>query len=142
MTSPHKKLLLALLTLIVVYASPVRAQNPSPGAFFDQQVYVGPDSNYNSVYYLDYFSYYNYYPGDYHYVYKYNFGYLYYFGGTDGVEDTDAYFYDFTEDDYFYTSPQLYPYIYSFFLDTYLYYFEDSSPREFYNFDTDRFIYY
>ena len=142
MPNPRNQLFLALLALIVFYASPARAQDPSPGAFFDRQVYVGQDNNFNPVYYLNYFSYYTYDPQDYHYVYKYNFGYLYYFSGTDGVEDTDAYFYDFVSDDYFYTSPSLYPYIYSFYFGSYLYYFEDSSPREFYNFRSGSYLYY
>ncbi len=143
MTAPRNKLLVLLLALFAIYAAPLHAQDvPPPGAFFDPQDYLGQDSDDYPVYYLSYFDTYTYDLTDSTYVYKYNFGWLYYFGGTNGVEDTDAYFYDFAEDDVFYTSPDLYPYIYSFNKDTYLYYYEGSDPREFYDFATDGYLFY
>ena len=137
----RNKIFPLLCVLFALGLAPLKAQDASPGPFFDPQQYVGDDADGNPTYYLSYFQYFTYDAGDDLYVYKYNFGFLYYFGGTSSTDD-DAYFYDFTADDYFYTAPDLYPYIYSFNLDTYLYYFEDSSPREFYDFATDEYLYY
>ncbi len=133
---------LALIALVTVSASPLRAEtSPTTGTFFSPQQSLGTDADGYPVYYLDYFDTYTYDPSDDTYVYKYNFGWLYYFGGTT-TDSNDAYFYDFVEDDVLYTSPDLYPYIYSFNLNTYLYYFEGSSPREFYDFATDDYLAY
>ena len=74
-------------------------------------------------------------------MYKYDFGWLYYFGGT-STDTDDAYFYDFIEDDVLYTSPDEYPYFYSFNRDATLYYFEGSDPREFYDFGINDYITY
>ena len=126
----RNKILPLLFVLFALGAAPLKAQDASPGAFFDPQVFVGDDYYGNPVYYLNYFQYFTYDEQDNLYVYKYNFGFLYYLGGTSSYNDDDAYFYDFTADDYFYTAPELYPYIYSFHLNTYLYYYENSSPRQ------------
>ncbi len=143
MKLPTNKLLLALIALLAVYAAPLRAELTPPSAtFFSPQYYLGDDANDYPVYYLDYFDTYTYDLSDSTYVYKYNFGWLYYFGGSGPSGNDDAYFYDYEADDVFYTSPDLYPYIYSFNLDTYLYYFEGSEPREFYDFSTDAYLYY
>ncbi len=143
MSSHRNRLFLALLALLAVYASPLRASstNPPTSGFFGPESVLGPDEDGNTVYYLSYFDTYTFDPTDNSYFYKYNFGWLYDFGGTTSDSD-DIYFYDFVEDDVMYTSPDLYPYIYSFNLNTYLYYFEGSDPREFYNFDTDQYINY
>ena len=142
MNMHRNRLLLALLALLAVYASPLRADtNPPNSTFFSPATYLGDDSDDNPVYYLDYFDTFTYDPTDQTYVYKYNFGWLYDFGGSD-TDATDVYLYDFVEDDVLYTSSDLYPYIYSFNLNTFLYYFEGSQPREFYNFDTDSYFSY
>ena len=144
MKSSTNKVLFALIALLAVYAAPLRAElTPPSQTFFSPQSPLGPDANGYPVYYLDYFGTYTYDPSDDTYVYKYDFGWLYYFGGSGDVSgNNDAYFYDFETDDVFYTSPSLYPYIYSFNLNTFLYYFEGSQPREFYDFGTDSYLYY
>ena len=142
MNTCRNRLVLALLALLAIHASPLRAATVNPGStFFSPADFLGDDEDGNPVYYLSYFDTFTYDPTDQAYVYKYNFGWLYNFGGTT-VDTTDVYLYDFVEDDVFYTSADLYPYIYSFNLDAYLYYFEGTEPRQFYNFDTDTFISY
>ena len=132
----YKTLIVALAGLLLASVAPLRAQSVVP--FFDSGTVVGTDANGNQISYQDSFGYYTleFFP----YVYKYNnFGYLLYVGGN---TSTDAYFYDFTRGDTFYTNPSLYPYFYSFNLGTFLYYFEGSMPRQFYNFKTQQFIVY
>lgn len=143
MTTPRAKLLLVLLAMVTATVAPLKAVGtPQPTNFFSPQVYVGDAGNGYTVYYLDYFQYYAYPPDTQQYIYKFNFGFLYYFNEADSVSSDEAYFYDFTANDYFYTSAELYPYIYSFNRQTFLYYFEGSNPREFYDFNASSFIYY
>lgn len=130
------KLLAALFALFLAAAAPatVRAVDPY---FFDTSVSLG-----NGVLYSQDFGYYNldyYYGSGGGYVYKYDFGFLYYLG--DDGRDGD-YFYDFEADDYFYTAGSLYPYIYSYDRGTFLYYFEGSNPREFYDYRIGEYIFY
>ena len=142
MNMHRSRLFLALLAILAVYASPLRAAtNPPSSTFFNTSDFLGDDADGNPVYYLSYFNTFTFDPTDSTYVYKYDFGWLYDFGGTNTDAD-DVYLYDFVEDDVLYTSTDLYPYIYSFNLNTFLYYFEGSSPREFYNFDTDMYVDY
>lgn len=132
----YKTLIVALAALLLASAAPLRAQSVVP--FFDSGQVVGTDAAGNQISYQQSFGYYtlDFFP----YVYKYNnFGYLYYVGNN---TSTEAYFYDFTERDFFYTNPSLYPYFYSFNLKTFLYYFEGTTPRTFYNFATSQFIQY
>ncbi len=106
---------------------------------------MGDDPNGYPVYYLSYFNTFTFTASDgEYYFYKYNFGWLYYLSGTANTvgPTTDAYLYDFATDDVFYTSSDLYPYFYSFNLDTWLYYFEGSSPREFYDYRMGNYLYY
>lgn len=142
MNMPRNRFLLVLLALLAVSVSPLRAATVSPNStFFDPASYLGNDDNGYPVYYLDYFGTFTYDQSDEDYVYKYGFGWLYNFGGTTDDSD-DVYLYDFATDDVFYTADNLYPYFYSFNLDTYLYYFEGTDPREFYDFATSQFTYY
>lgn len=134
----QKKLLVGLIALLFACIAPLSAKAVDP-AFFSDSVDLG-----NGVYYSDHFGYYNldYYSQG--YIYKYNFGYLYYLGDDGGDGD---YYYDFTADDYFYTSLSLYQYndyayIYSFNRRTYLFYFEGSDPREFYDYALGQYIFY
>ena len=138
------KLLLALAAALVIHAAPLpAAPGPTQSNFFTPQTFVGDAGNGYSVYYLNYFSYYAYTGSTPTYVYKFNFGFLYFFGPLGGdVSSDEAYFYDFTAKDYFYTSADLYPYFYSFGRQTFLYYFEGSNPREFYDFNAQGFIAY
>ena len=137
---PRKTLFLALLlALLGLYAAPLQAQSVSPGPFFDDETFLGYDANGYEVYYLEYFRDFTYYPANTIYVYKYNFGWLSYLGGSSPTSH-DAYFYDSTTGDYLWTDSADYPYFYSFNLDTFLYYYENSSPRVFYDFATGQII--
>ena len=134
-------LLTLLLAVVGLYASPAKAQSSSPGPFFDDETFLGFDNGGNEAYYLQYFNTFTYDQADSNYVYKYNFGWLYYLGNSGPIVH-DAYFYDFTSDDYFWTNTDEYPYFYSFNLGEFLYYFEGTSPREFYDFGNDQYILY
>ncbi len=136
----NKLLLTLLLALIGLSASPLQAQSVSPGPFFDGEQFLGYDANGYEVYYLESFREFTYFPSDTIYVYKYGFGWLCYLGNSSPTS-ADAYFYDCTSGDYFWTDTATYPYFYDFFLDTFLYYYEGSSPREFYDFNTGEFVY-
>lgn len=78
--------------------------------------------------------------------FHFDLGYEYFFDANDG--HGDAYFYDFASQHFFYTGPKLWPYIYDFTLNDWLYYFEDpniegryqNNSRPFYNFGTGQFI--
>ena len=149
MISRYANLLLALAAVFVLHSSPLQAATgPGPGTsnFFTSQTYLGDAGNGYSAYYLSYFNFY-FYPTSSDatptYLYKDKFGFLYFFGPTGASLSSDeAYFYDFTSKDYFYTSSSLYPYFYSFNLGSFLYYFEGSNPRDFYEFKTSSFIRY
>ena len=73
-------------------------------------------------------------------------GYEYFFDAHDG--HGDAYFYDFFSGDFFYTGPTLWPYLYDFSLNAWLYYYPDpnnagrytTDPRYFYDFATGQII--
>ena len=138
------KLLLALVVALVVRTTSLpAAPGPTQGDFFTPQTFVADAGNGYSVYYLSYFNYYAYAGTTPTYVYKFNFGFLYFFGPLGGdLSSDEAYFYDFTAKDYFYTSANLYPYFYSFGRQTFLFYFEGSNPREFYDFNASSFIAY
>ena len=115
-------------------AATSRAQD---APFFAGATVVGTDANGFTVQSLPFFQQFtlDLFP----YVYKYNFGYLYYLS-TDSTGQSAAYFYDFTSQDIVYTTPTLYPYFYDFSKSTFLYYFEGSSPRTFYNFATSSYL--
>ena len=139
---PRNTLFLSLLVAVLgLSASPLRAQSVSPGPFFDAETFLGFDANGSEVYYLEYFREFTYDPSDATYVYKYDFGWLCYLGASSPTSQ-DAYFYDCTSDDYFWTDSSDYPYFYSFNLGTFLYYYENSSPRVFYDFGTGETIRY
>ena len=134
----QKQIAAGLLLLLLASFAPLTAKAVDP-VFFSDAVYLG-----NGVYYSDHFGYYSldYYAQG--YIYKFDFGFLYYLG--DDGEDGD-YYYDFTADDYFYTTYSeymydQYAYLYSFNRGTYLYYFEGSQPREFYDYAQHQYIYY
>ncbi len=139
----RNRLLLVLLALLAVSASPLHAAIilPPSGTFFSGATVLGDDANGFPVYYLSDFDTFTYDESDASYVYKYDFGWLYNFGGTTDTSD-DVYLYDFDTDDVFYTASGLYPYFYSFSLDTYLYYFEGTDPRTFYDFGAETYIVY
>ncbi len=142
------KLLLVLAAFLAFRTVPLEAATnpPTPTNFFSSPTTLGTLSNGDSVYYLPYFNSYTYSgsasttPTT---LYKFNFGFLYFFNPASGdLSSTEAYFYDYTSGDFFYTSESLYPYFYSFNLGTFLYYFEGSNPRQFYNFKSSGFVKY
>ena len=137
----RQTLFLLCLALVGLYASPLQAQSVSPGPFFDAEQFLGFDATGHEVYYLRYFREFTYDPGNSTYVFKYDFGWLCYLGSSTPTSD-DAYFYDCSSGDYFWTDSATYPYFYSFRLGTFLYYFENSSPRMFYEFGANQVIQY
>jgi hypothetical protein len=91
------------------------------------------------------FGYYSYLP-DQNFIYHLDLGYEYLFDANDA--NHAIYFYDFASSSFFYTSPSLFPYLYDFSLNAWLYYLPDASnpgryshdPRWFYNFATGHWI--
>lgn len=115
-------------------------------AFFDGQAGLG-----GGIYYLAFtnntpFGYYNLGSFDFPWFYHYDMGFEYFFDANDG--SAGAYLYDSTSGDFWYTSPGLFPYMYDFTLNAWLYYFPDTSnpghytsnPRYFYNFVSNQII--
>ena len=118
--------------------APLTNPNGHPD-FFDGEEALG-----NGVYYLtfpngNYFGYYSY-LSDSHYIYHFDLGYEYVFDAQDA--DNGVYLYDFTSNDYFYTSPSFpFPYLYDFNLKTVLYYYPDPSNPGHYNTNGVRYFY-
>jgi hypothetical protein len=115
-------------------------------AFFNGQVPLE-----NGIYYLAFtngtpFGYYN--LGDFNFpwFYHYDMGFEYCFDANDG--SSGVYLFDSTSGDFWYTSPSVFPFVYDFTLNAWLYYFPDTSnpghytsnPRYFYNFGTSQII--
>ncbi len=111
-------------------------------AFFAGEASLG-----SGVYYLQFqngnlFGYYNYqaFP----WLYHYDLGFEYFIDGGDGA----AYLYDFASGHWWYSTPNLFPYIYDFSLNTFIYYFPNTtsqghytaSPRYFSNLTTGKII--
>ncbi len=98
----------------------------------------------DGVYYLAFpsytpFGYYSYLT-DQNYIYHFDLGYEYVFDANDGKGG--VYFYDFTSNDFFYTSPTFpFPYLYDFSLNTVLYYYPDPNNPGHYNTDGVRYFY-
>ena len=96
------------------------------------------------MYYLafpngNYFGYYSYLT-DPNYVYHFDLGYEYLFDANDGK--SGVYFYDFTSNGFFYTSPSFpFPYLYDFTLNTVLYYYPDPTQPGHYNTGGTRYFY-
>src|SRR5882724_108273 len=110
----------------------------------------------NGWYYLQFangtpFGYYTYLVvmNDPDFIYHIDMGFKHFFDANDN--NNGVYFYDFTSNSFFYTSPSPsfpFPFLYDFSLNTVLYYFPDpnnprhytSNPRYFYNFATHQVI--
>jgi hypothetical protein len=114
------------------------ANNAGHPTFFSGEISLG-----NGVYYLnfpdnDLFGYYNYPSGT--ILFHYDMG----FEGFVAGSASDIYFYDFASSRWWYTSSTLFPYLYDFTLNTWIYYFEDpknpghytANPRYFSNLTT------
>ncbi len=123
------------------------SQTPAPSTFFNGANNLG-----SSTYYLAFpggniFGYYAVLT-DPHYIYHFDLGYEYAFDAADGK--SGVYLYDFTSNDFFYTSPTFsFPYLYDFNLQAVLYYYPDpnnpqryntNGVRYFYNFSTGQII--
>jgi hypothetical protein len=114
-------------------------------AFFTGEIPLG-----GGWYYLQFpngtpFGYYNYLP-DQHFIYHIDLGFEYLFDANDA--NHGIYFYDFACSSFFYTNPTLFPFLYNFSLDAWLYYLPDFNnpgryshdPRWFFNFATGQWI--
>ncbi len=150
-----KKYLLLAAVVFALHSAVAPARAQSYGPFFAQEQFVGYDGSGYAVFYLPYFGYYTYlgfspsatpYPG---YLYKYNFGFLYSFGGSGGGYP-DVYLYDFGQQQnlgYLYTSAYYgsdannYFYFYSYdFRSNEVYYQNTFNPRYFYEYATGQYF--
>jgi hypothetical protein len=120
-------------------------------AFFGGEIALS-----NGWYYLQFangtpFGYYSYlvFMNDPDFIYHIDMGFEHFFDANDS--NNGIYFYDFTSNGFFYTSPSPsfpFPFLYDFSLNTVLYWFPDpnnpgrytSNPRYFYNFATHQVI--
>ncbi len=112
-----------------------RSTIPAPWLpeFFNGRVSVG-----NGFEYLPFLGYYQ--PLNYPYLYHYGLGFLYTFDAAN--VEYGAFFYDFGGLGFLYTSPILFPYLYSFERRAFLYYFTGTmQPRVFYDFVAGEFVF-
>jgi len=114
-------------------------------AFFNGETALG-----GGFYYLQFangtpFGYYSYLP-DQNFIYHIDLGFEYLFDANDA--NNGIYFYDFASSSFFYTSPTLFPDLYDFSLNAWLYYLPDvnnpgrytHNPRWFFNFAAGQWI--
>src|SRR6266403_17114 len=114
-------------------------------AFFNGETALG-----GGFYYLQFpngtpFGYYSYLSNQ-NFIYHIDLGFEYLLDANDA--NHGIYFYDFASSSFFYTSPTLFPDLYDFSLNAWLYYLPDASnpgrythnPRWFYNFATGQWI--
>lgn len=123
-----------------VESTPSGELSLSPMQFLDGSVALG-----NNVEFLKFangnvFGYYS--PVGFPWIYHNDLGYEYLFDAADGAGG--VYFYDYASGDFWYTGSTLFPYVYDFTLNAWLYYYHSSvpdhytsNPRSFYNFSTD-----
>lgn len=128
--------------------TPTPTPTPSPTsahpAFFSGEVELT-----KNIYYLKFpnsnlYGYYTYefFP----YLYHYDFGFVYFLDAQDG--GGGAFLYDFAGERWLYTSPGLFPYLYDFKLNSFIYYYIDTAlpdhytrePRYFFNFAAGQII--
>jgi hypothetical protein len=122
-----------------------RSGTPTHPPFFTGETALG-----GGWYYLQFangtpFGYYSYLP-DQHFIYHIDLGFEYLFDANDA--NHGIFFYDFASSSFFYTSPTLFPDLYDFSLNAWLYYLPDfnnpgrytHNPRWFYNFATGQWI--
>jgi len=116
----------------------------APAAFFS-----GQQSPVTNVEWLQFpsgsaFGYYSF--DGYPWIYHDDLGYEFFIDAQDG--QAGAYLFDFDSGGFFYTSPTLFPYLYDFTLNAWLFYYSDpnnpghytSNPRVFYNYTTQTVI--
>ena len=122
----------------------VGASNNVPAPFFQNQAKLANSINYLSFPNGQIFGYYSlqYYP----WVYHLDMGWEYFLNAGDA--SNGGYLYDGSSGTFFYTAPNLFPYLYDFSLKAWLYYSPDatspghytSNPRYFYNYSTGKWI--
>src|SRR6266403_3068658 len=136
---------------VTVVSNPTPTPSPTAtpvgthAAFFNGETALG-----NGVYYLQFpngtpFGYYSYLP-DQNFIYHIDLGFEYLLDANDA--NHGIYFYDFASSSFFYTSPTLFPDLYDFSLNAWLYCLPDVSnpgrythnPRWFFNFATGQWI--
>jgi len=113
--------------------------------FFNGETALG-----GGFYYLQFangtpFGYYSY-LSDQNFIYHIDLGFEYLLDANDA--NNGIYFYDFASSSFFYTSPTLFPFLYDFSLNAWLYYLPDvnnpgrytNNPRWFFNFATGQWI--
>jgi hypothetical protein len=125
----------------------MRIARPAGGhpAFFNGEIALG-----GGWFYLQFangapFGYYSY-LSDQNFIYHIDLGFEYLIDANDA--NHGIYFYDFASSSFFYTSPTLFPDLYDFSLNAWLYYLPDANnpgrythnPRWFYNFATGQWI--
>ena len=109
------------------------AQLPPVPGFFAGQVAVGDD-----FHYLGFFGFVN--EDSFPFLFHSELGFQYFFDAKNG--ERGAFLYDFAGLGFNYTSPMLYPYLYNFDANAFLFYFKDTKdPRVFYNFTTRQFVF-
>jgi hypothetical protein len=82
----------------------------------------------------------------YPWIYHVDMGYEYFFDANDGKGG--GYFYDNSSETFWYSNPSIFPIIYDFALENWLYYYPDdknpghytSNPRYFYDYETEKVI--
>jgi hypothetical protein len=111
-------------------------------AGFHPQFFAGETLLSGGVYFLQFadgnlFGFYNYqyFP----WIYHYDLGFEYFFDANDGAGG--AYLYDLTSTHWWFTSSSLFPYLYDFTLNTWIYYVPDSSDPGHYTSNPRNFAY-
>ena len=137
-TSSTRSLILGALCALFLTAGALDSKAQDAPFFTTGAQTLGLDPGGNTVLFQPYFREFT--LDNFPYVYKYNFGYVYYLG-NDATKPQSAYLYDFNSSEIFYTDSTLYPYFYSFTRKAFLYYFEGTSPRSFYNFGTSSVLF-
>ena len=138
-------------------SSPYSAYSQFANFYSQIQPYIGHPPFFNGEtalgggwYYLQFsngtpFGYYSYLPNQ-NFIYHIDLGFEYLFDANDA--NHGIYFYDFASSSFFYTSPTLFPDLYDFSLNAWLYYLPDvnnpgrysHNPRWFFNFATGQWI--
>ncbi len=112
---------------------------PTTPAFFNGQTALS-----NGVFFLRFpngnpFGFYSF-LADPNFIFHFDLGYLYVFDAKNS--ENGVFFYDFTSQSFFYTSPSFaFPYLYDFTLNTVLFYYPDPNNPERYNTNGTRFFF-
>jgi hypothetical protein len=115
-------------------------------AFFNGSTNVASNATYLQFTNGTPFGYYNAVDFTFPLFYHYEMGFEWFFDAQNSANG--AYLYDFASQTYFYTDPSVFPYLYDFTLNSWLYYYPDSTnpghytsnPRWFYDFSHQQYI--